>query len=163
MTYSIDGLSGLINLTDLQMDCGARSLEPLRNLTNLRTLSAVNGGKVNGAADSLEPLSGLTNLQSLSVRVRPANDCIDLSPLANLTQLKTLCVATDQNDHVSARNLSALSSLTNLSSLELRINNLTDLSAMASLSNLQTLTISDPDGISDWSPVAHVPVINKGN
>ncbi|HJB07809.1 MAG TPA: serine/threonine protein kinase [Candidatus Enterocloster faecavium] len=163
MAYSIDGLSGLINLTDLQMDCGARSLEPLRNLINLRSLSAVNGGMVNGAADSLEPLSGLTNLQSLSVRIRPANDRVDLSPLANLTQLKTLCVATDQNDHVSAWNLSALSGLTNLSSLELRINNLADLSALASLSNLQTLTISDPDGISDWSPVSHVSVVNKGN
>ena len=105
------------------------SLEPLRNLTNLTNLSVSNGGMVDGAFNSLEPLSGLTNLQSLSVRVRPANDLVDLSPLSGLTQLNTLYIATDQNDHVTASNLGALSGLTNLSSLELHVNNLTDISA----------------------------------
>ena len=160
--YSIEGLAGLTKLTDLDIDCGARSFEPLRNLTNLRNLSASNGGMVDGAADSLEPLSGLTNLQSLAVRVRPVGDRVDLSPLANLTNLRTLYVATDQNDHVTASDLSPLSGLTNLASLELHIRNLTDLSALAPLSNLQTLTISDPDSITDWSPVDHVAVVNRG-
>ena len=110
----------------------------------------------------MEPLSGLTNLQSLAVRVRPVGDRVDLSPLANLTNLRTLYVATDQNDHVTAEDLSPLSGLTNLASLELHINNLTDLSALAPLSNLQTLTVSDPDSITDWSPVDHVAVVNRG-
>ena len=160
ISYSIDGLAGLTKLTDLQIDCGAKSFEPLRNLVNLRNLSASNGGMIDGAADSLEPLSGLTNLQSLSVRIRPVNDLVDLSPLANLINLRTLYVSTDQNDHVTAADLSPLSGLTNLSSLELHINNLTDISALAPLTNLQTLTISDSDGISDWSPVEHVSVVN---
>ena len=61
---------------------------------------------------------------------------------------------------MTAADLSPLSGLTNLSSLELHINNLTDISALAPLTNLQTLTISDSDGISDWSPVEHVSVVN---
>ena len=161
--FNADGLSGLTSLTSLDMECGVESLEPLRNLTNLTNLSVSNGGMVDGAFNSLEPLSGLTNLQSLSVRVRPANDLVDLSPLSGLTQLNTLYIATDQNDHVTASNLGALSGLTNLSSLELHVNNLTDISALAPLTNLQSLTISDGSGIADWTPVDHVAVVNKGN
>ena len=87
--FNADGLSGLTSLTSLDMECGVESLEPLRNLTNLTNLSVSNGGMVDGAFNSWNLCRALTNLQSLSVRVRPANDLVDLSPLSGLTQLNT--------------------------------------------------------------------------
>lgn len=120
-TFQINGLAGLTNLTELDMECSVESLEPLRGLTNLRTLSIQNGYSSSGKAfSSLEPLSGLTNLTQLSVRGDVAGS---LSALSGLTELRVLQIQQEDRDYTRwedrevIRDLSPLSGLTKLSSL----------------------------------------------
>ena len=96
------------------------SLEPLRGLTELRTLYIQSDSDT--AALSLAPLSGLTKLTELNI-----NSCSiqngDLSALSGLTELRTLqvyhreWVGNDYNNRVYIRDLSPLSELTKLNSL----------------------------------------------
>ena len=72
--FNIDGLAGLTNLTSLEVGWSVESLEPLRDLKNLRILSMENGGSADGSFQSLEPLSGLTQLESLEIRMRYQRD-----------------------------------------------------------------------------------------
>ena len=120
-TFQINGLAGLTNLTELDMECSVESLEPLRGLTNLRTLSIQNGYSSSGKAfSSLEPLSGLTNLTELNVRGNVAGS---LSALSGLTELRVLQIQQEDRDYTRwedrevIRDLSPLSGLTKLSSL----------------------------------------------
>ena len=167
--YNGDGLAGLVNLTDLDMDCAVESLEPLRNLTKLRNLSIRNGGNVEGAYQSLEPLSGLTGLQTLEVRISDADSSVDLSPLSGLTNLRNLYIQADCADYrvQSVASLEPLANLTGLRSLELYIYNVTDISPLAALTNLQSATVyaynnSVPE-ITDWSALDHVAALKINN
>lgn len=67
--------------------CKYRTLEPLRELTNLRVLDVATYPD-----DSLEELAGLAKLEYLSILHLPK--VTDLSPLARLTSLTTLRLAT---------------------------------------------------------------------
>ena len=114
------------------------SLEPLRNLTELRDLRIRANNSEDGEL-SLAPLAGLTKLNSLDI----SGDLVggDLSALSGLTELRSLSISHyDRNydryeNRQEIRDLSPLSSLTNLSSLNI---------------------YGAAEGI-DTSPVAHVP------
>lgn len=79
----LSGLSGLTKLQELEINSSVVSLEPLRGLTDLRSLR-INGDWQN-PVDNLEPLSGLEKLNSLQVYyVRPGTD---QSPVAHVKDL----------------------------------------------------------------------------
>lgn len=169
--YDIQGLAGLTNLTSLDIPCGVKNLTPLQNLTQLQILSVQNGGSIEGADSSLEPLRNLTNLTELEIRLQDyQNDTlsVDLSPLSGLTKLQSLEVdalnsGSWENPVPSVTNLTALEGLENLRSLTLQFRNVSDISPLRNLKNLQSITIYDGGSIriTDWSPVDHVPVVNK--
>ena len=159
IVFNGDGLAGLESLQELDMEMGIESLEPLRNLKNLRVLSAVNGPALEGSFQSMEPLSGLTQLESLELRIRRQSD-VDLSCLSRLTKLSNLSIDTSRTSSEDpVIDLSPLENLTNLRSLDLSLPQIRDLTPLASLSNLQSVTISGPENL-DTSPLAHVPSVN---
>ena len=168
--YDIQGLSGLTKLTYLDIPCGIRDLTPLSNLTDLQFLSARNGGNIPGSDTSLEPLRSLTNLTELELSLDTYQDheiTVDLSPLAALTKLNALSVSAQNSSWdppiPSISHLDALVSLKDLRTLELHFSNVTDISPMRELTSLQSVTIYDSGQytVSDWSPVNHVPVVNR--
>ena len=93
--FNGDGLAGMESLQELDMEMGIESLEPLRNLKNLRVLSVVNGPALEGSFQSMEPLSGLTQLESLEIGIRQAD--VDLSCLSGLTKLRNLYIQGTMN------------------------------------------------------------------
>ena len=157
--FTIDGLANLTQLTELDMECSVASLEPLRNMTNLRVLSMRNGSSPDGTSfSSLEPLAGLTGLVELSIRT--PQGITDLSPLSGLTNLRTLYLDVyGQYDDPPLTDISALGNLASLQSLTLQERGLTDLSPLSNCTKLQTLTIYEggEQRITDLSPVSHVP------
>ena len=168
--YDIQGLSGLTKLTYLDIPCGIRDLTPLSNLTDLQFLSARNGGSIPGSDTSLEPLRSLTNLTELELSLDTYQDheiTVDLSPLAALTKLNALSVSAQNSSWdppvPSISHLDALVSLKDLRTLELHFSNVTDISPLRELTSLQSVTIYDSGQhtVSDWSPVDHVPVVNR--
>ena len=114
-------LSGLINLTKLQelQVYDPMSLEPLRGLTELRTLR-IQANNSDLPNLSLTPLSGMTKLTELDFTGRVQNG--DLSPLSELTELRSLQVyhnSWNSSNYTNTyiRDLSPLSELTKLNSL----------------------------------------------
>ena len=79
----LSGLSGLTKLQTLGVNSSVVSLEPLRGLTDLRSLQ-INADWQN-PVESLEPLSGLEKLSSLSVY--PLRKGADQSPVAHVKDL----------------------------------------------------------------------------
>jgi Leucine-rich repeat (LRR) protein len=89
------------------------------------------------------------NVEHLSLR---GNSITDLSPLAALTNLKSLNVEGGRN---SVTNLSPLSGLTELESLIFGINSfISDISPLSELTNLTHLEIQRAQHIRDFSPLA---------
>ena len=119
---SVD-ISGLKNLTKLQelRVYDTVSLEPLRGLTELRSLEVQSNNR--NDTMSLESLSGLTKLTDLRFdgNIQGGN----LSALSGLTELRSLQIYhNDRNytryeDRVIIRDLSPLSNLTKLNSLRI--------------------------------------------
>ena len=100
---------------------GVDSLEPLRGLTELRSLR-IRYYDADAPALSLEPLSGLTKLTDLDFHGRVQNG--DLSGLSGLTELRALQIdhqswnGGNGNDRTYIRDLSPLAGLTKLNSLQ---------------------------------------------
>ena len=86
--YNGAELAGLTELKELSIDSAIDSLEPLRNLTGLVSLT-IEGNTSPGMFASLEPLSGLTGLRTLELR---ATSVTDLSPLSGLINLQSVSV-----------------------------------------------------------------------
>ena len=115
-------ISGLKNLTKLQelRVYHPASLEPLRGLTELRSLNLQSDSDT--ASLSLEPLSGLTKLTELQFSGRVQNG--DLSGLSGLTELRALQIyhqswnGGNSNSYTYIRDLSPLAGLTKLNSLQ---------------------------------------------
>ena len=124
---NLDGLATLTKLRSLQISGGVESLEPLRNLTELRELLLRTYGDIN-----LAPLAGLTQLTSLDISGDLSGG--DLSALSGLTELRSLEIY-HYDDRVFIR----------------------DLSPLAGMTELNTLTISGAAEGIDTSYVAHVP------
>ena len=86
--YNGAELAGLTELKELSIDSAIDSLEPLRNLTGLVSLT-IEGNTSPGMFVSLEPLSGLTGLRTLELRTTSVTD---LSPLSGLINLQSVSV-----------------------------------------------------------------------
>ena len=118
---SVD-VSGLKNLTKLQelRAYDIDSLEPLRGLTELRSLH-IQTNSSESIVLSLEPLSGLNKLTELEFYGRVRNG--DLSPLSGLTELRSLQIShstwigNDYDHRTYIQDLTPLSGLTKLNSL----------------------------------------------
>ena len=119
---NLDGLANLTKLQSLGISDGVESLEPLRNLTELRDLRIRANNSDDGEL-SLAPLSGLTKLNSLDISADLAGG--DLSALAGLAELRSLNISHyDRNydrydDRVEIQDLSPLAGLSKLNSLRI--------------------------------------------
>ena len=101
----------------------------------------VSGENVNSNHISdLSPLSDLTNLRSLYLG---NNDISNITPLSNLTNLTTL----NLNDNFVS-DITPLSNLINLTTLDLGNNDISDITLLSNLINLTTLDLGNND-ISD--------------
>ena len=159
ITYNGDSLAAFTNLTELHMPGNIESLEPLRNLTNLHTLNIRYSSRLTKENfQSLSLLSGLPNLQQLEAWGE--NEVTDLSPIGELTQLTSLALNISGGEINTPISLAPLANLTNLQTLTLQVR-ASDLSPLSALTGLQTLTLRYPELVSDWSPVEHVPTVNK--
>ena len=128
--------SDMLRLTELHLeDVGFSTLTGLEHATNLKILY----------------LSWDT---AVHPRVR-GNYTSDVSPLATLTQLKTLVL-----NHSNIKDVSPLAKLTQLTELRLAFSNIVDVSPLAKLKNLTVLDLNNyhdvdnNNGIVDVSPLA---------
>ncbi len=159
ITYNGDSLAALTNLTELHMPGNINSLEPLGNLTHLHTLNIRYSSRLTRENfQSLNILAGLPELRQLEAWGE--NEVTDLSPIGELTQLTSLAINIAAGGNNAPISLAPLANLTDLQTLTLQVR-ASDLSPLAALTGLQTLTLRYPDLVSDWSPVEHVPTVNK--
>lgn len=94
-------------------------------------------------------LTGIEYLTSLTELYLSNNRIKDLTPLANLTNLKKLDLS--YNQEIS--DLSPLSKLNNLTELIIYVNKIEDLTPLANLTNLERLSMT-ANQISDTTPLA---------
>ena len=134
---NIDGFAGLTQLTELDLNGQVESLEPLRGLTKLKTLRYYGNSSYDGPSVSLAPLADLTALTELYINGNITNN--DLSPLASLTELRSLTLYIGSYDN-PVRDLSPLGGLTNLTSLS--VNNTIDGIDTSPVSFVSDLNIS---------------------
>ncbi len=131
---------------------GIRNLTGLEHATNLRWLNLgserVNDAWVNSNDISdLSPLANLTNLRLLGLG---RNSISDISALSRLTNLTWMTLYKN-----NIRDISALSNLTNLEILYLWGNSISSISALSRLTNLIELYIGSVD-ISDISSLSNL-------
>ena len=114
---------------------------------------------------SLEGLQYAVNLESaqfVADLFEPAHLIEDLSPLADLTNLKSVEVVNDKS-----LDLSSLANLSSLNTLTLSVATLGDLTPIANLKNLEFLNLSSPNtdslGISDLSFAANLTELTTLN
>ena len=107
---------------------------------------------------SLSLLAGLPNLRQLEAW--GDNQVTDLSVLSGLTQLTSLAINISGGEINTPLSLAPLANLTGLQTLTLQVR-ASDLSPLSSLTGLQSANITAP-GVSDWSPLSHVPVVRQG-
>ena len=140
----ISGLKNLTNLQTLTVSTGVDSLEPLRGLTELRSLQ-IQANDSDAPALSLEPLSGLTKLTDLQFYGRIQNG--DLSALSGLTELRALRIYHQSwnRDNGNSRTY------------------IRDLSPLAGLTKLNSLYVSEAAENIDTSPVSFVSDLNISN
>ena len=81
----LSGIQGLTDLQELTVNGKVTSLEPLRNLTNLRSLRLNNVADWSSPIQSLEVFSGMTKLNSL--QIGHVADGVDQSPVAHVSEL----------------------------------------------------------------------------
>lgn len=153
--WDISFMSSLTNLKEVYLYFSdyEPSLEVFANTTNLQTLYFQNGVRVAETLD-LTPLANLTELRVLTLGQSPG----DLSPLANLTKLTNLDLYsgyTPENDLVTYGDLSPLSGLTSLRELSMSSNYITSIAPLASLESLTTLTIARSN-ITDTSALSNI-------
>ena len=160
--YSGEGLEGLTGLTEAELDRCMESMEPLRELTGLKSLYVRSGSTINAPTfQSLEPLSGLVNLESLGVIINNPETPVDLTPLSGMKKLTSLYLSATNDGRSQFANLDVLANLTSLTSLELQVDNLPDVSPLAGLSNLTSVSLKvwgEKPG--DMTPLAHVPAVS---
>ena len=188
-TYGLQSLSGLEGMANLEMleiadDAGStfvRDLSSLKVLTNLRVLRFRISGYSSYNTD-LASLSGLTNLEELIVPGGDGTVALDLTPLANMKNLKSLrtgCNAIDlaplsglkelteldlthggfgpTSGNVEYTSLAPLAGLENLTSLTIRNSHVSDLTPLSGLKKLRSLTIHNAGSITDLTPLSALP------
>ena len=167
----VDALAGLTELVTLYLPYRSYNYEnppkPI-NLDGLANLTKLQSLEINDGVESLEPLRNLTELRDLRIRANNNEDIeLDLSPLTNLAKLTSL----DIYGNIAGGDLSDLSGLTELRSLSISHYDrnydryedrvvIRDLSPLASLTNLSTLSVSGTAEGIDTSPVSFVPSLD---
>ena len=119
----------------------------------------------NKKISNITGLEYAVNLQELNLTW---NDISDISPLAGLTNLKTLYLNPDQGYFKFHIDLSPLAGLTNLETLWIPNYIISDLSPLSSLTKLTNLRLSSEDGyskghglINDLTPIAGLVNLEK--
>ncbi len=184
-TYDISALAGLTNLTSINISKDIQDLTPLQGLTELETLCIENGQiQPSLSFPSLEPLKNLTNLKKLRLSWMAYREyhetCTEpfdftlFEPLINLQELSVYVDGWNMDGNrvvPNFSNLSALSNLKDLRSLTLCVAGLTDISPLRDLEKLEFASITDYSAtignqdnasgnkITDWSPVDHVKTV----
>ena len=138
---NLDGLRNLTKLQSLNISDGVESLEPLRNLTELRDLYIQANSREDGELN-LTPLAGLTKLTNLTIYGDLAGG--DLSALSGLTELRTLTISHNDRNYDRYENREVIR----------------DLSPLTGLTKLNSLDISGAAAGIDTSPVANVQNLN---
>ena len=133
----------MLQLTELRLeDVNFSTLMGLEHATNLTTLYL-------SWDDAVSPM-------------QRSDHTSDVSPLTNLTQLKTLVL-----DGSNIRDVSPLAQLTQLTELRLTFSNIRDVSPLAKLKNLRVLDLHnyryDNDRSVDMSPLAHLTQLTELN
>lgn len=121
-------------------------LSPVKNLSNLRTLS------LNGTlATDFSPIAGLTGLKTLSLEGAEDIDLSQIDKLSNLTDLYLSTCGVDDAEFAKICNISSLTYLS-LGGPNYEKNNVTNIAPITKLTNLQTLKL-DNNQITDISPL----------
>ena len=124
-------------------------LEHAHNLTYLNLGGEYIDQKVanSNSVSDFSPLAELTQLRTLDL---DDSSIADVSPLAELTQLRELYLADN-----SITNVAPLAELTQLTTLDLSFNNIIDVSPLAELTQLRELYLA-ANNIADVSPLAEL-------
>ena len=153
-TITRGDMSTLTRLDAVNKDIS--DLTGIEYATNLIRLNFGTGNRRNNNTISdLSPLSNLTNLKTLSLQ---HNNISDISPLSGLTNLTVLELGDPQEipsrlaDNTIA-DISPLSNLTNLRKLELLNSSIVDISPLSGLTNLTELGLQN-NSIVDISPLS---------
>ena len=134
-------LSGLTNLTSLNLYLGYNSVSDISVLSGLTNLTSLNLS--HNSVSDLSPLTGLTKLTGLTLNNNSISDISVLSGLTNLTSLNLW--------GNSVSDISVLSGLTNIF-LDLWGNSVSDISVLSGLTNLTFLNLWG-NNITDISPL----------
>ena len=141
---------GEITLADMakltELICYAWDLTGLEHATNLKKLTL----QCNFMLRDISSLARLTNLEELKISPPPAGgwgELIDLTPLANLTNLRKAVLYGKFSD------ISPLAKLVNLRELRLFSNQVSDVSVLADLKNLEAFSLNG-------APVTPVPKVS---
>ena len=138
----LSALSELINLKYLNVEYTTEgNLDKLAGLVNLEELDIT-------AADSFKDISAIRNMKQLQILHMPECGLVDLSDLAELTQLKELYIYGN-----SVSDLTPLKDLTQLQVLEIVNNPCTDISVLAEMDSMRELYL-DSCPVEDFSVLA---------
>jgi internalin A len=123
------GNKSLLALTSLDLSGNEiRNIEPLGNLTNLKTLFL--------KSNQITNLQALAKLKNLNLLILDKNEIDNIEPLANLTNLFGLGLS---NNKIT--NVKPLSKLTKLQTLSLRYNQLTTVHSLRNLPHLESISL----------------------
>ncbi|MGS6445151.1 leucine-rich repeat domain-containing protein [Enterococcus hirae] len=169
----ISSLKNLTALVNLYADYSNISdLSALSNMTNLKVLHI--------PFNPLKSLNGLENCKELTELDLNGDQYSDITPIANLTKLKTLGIANNKNlsdisslknltalvnlyaDYSNISDLSALSNMTNLKVLHIPFNPLKSLNGLENCKELTELDLNG-DQYSDLSPIANLTKLKTLN
>ena len=144
---SLEPLKNLINLKKLYCSQnGIESLEPLKDLINLETLYCDSN-----QIRSLEPINNLINLKELDCH---SNKIQSLEPLKNLINLEKLYCCDNQ-----IQSLELIKDLINLEELHCCINRIQSLEPIKNLTNLEQLDCSC-NSIQSLGPIRNLINLN---
>ena len=155
-------LAGLAHLKRVELEGQSSALETLLTLPSLRTLRL----RYAGLTD-LTTVSELTGVRTLQLNFN--GNLRDLTPLADMENLRSLTVAGNYSSSSDPWNLTAadalsdispLSALENLTYLSLAYNGISDLSSLSALENLEELYLHH-NNISDVSPLVGLTGLTK--
>lgn len=135
VSYSEDldeNIDAILRMPKILFDV-KHTLEPLKNLSNLKDLNTISHSKISNL--DLTPLRNLINLEVLNLSGNKIND---LTPLSKLKKLKRLNISNTKID-----NLSGLENLSNLTDLDISKNNINSLDEIAKFTKLEYLSIND--------------------
>ena len=149
---SMQFLSGLVYLTELDLTGCRFSSEDLKVIASLPLLSQLNLSNC-----ALSTIAGLENATHLSVLNISDNAVRNLEPLTNLTGLRELYL-----QHNAVTNLNALSGLTNLEKVNLSYNSITTIVPLVTCAKITELDVSN-NGLTSLSGIDKLTALTYFN